>query len=119
MNYIYIIGELRPKKLKIGRATNVTHRLRTIQTGHPEPLTIHYSFEVGDSFEAKTVEYNCHKKLQKQRYRGEWFNVSLKKAVETVQELIAERHTPIANLKRENRQFVARMRQPEYADDGF
>lgn len=54
--------------VKIGRSTDVDARLRTLQTGSPEPLKLLGSI-AGDS------ELNLHRKFDHLRVGGEWFEL--------------------------------------------
>lgn len=55
-------------EIKIGRATDVMHRLRTLQTAHAHPLKLLVVSPGG-----KTVEERYHARFREHRLNGEWF----------------------------------------------
>lgn len=67
--YIYFIsdGDL----VKIGRAVNVTKRLRAMQTSTVKPLTVLAAF-LGHV----SLEREIHRKFATARVRGEWFTLT-------------------------------------------
>ena len=72
--YVYVIG---PDKgpIKIGFTNNLENRLRTIQTGNPERIKIHYSIEFKSEKDMRAAEKKIHKSLSHKRKKGEWFNI--------------------------------------------
>lgn len=82
IKYLYVIG---PKEgpQKIGITGDVKQRLKTLQTGFPEPLFLHHYEEI----EAKSIrklEKKIHTELNYKRAKGEWFNITTKEAVEYI-----------------------------------
>lgn len=74
-SYIYVIGpENGP--YKIGFSSNPLGRCRQLQTGHSQPLKIHYTREI-DVSKVKGMEKIIHKQIAYMRVRGEWFDVPL------------------------------------------
>lgn len=75
MTYIYIIGT--EVKQKIGFSKNIQKRLKQLQTGSPEKLTLHHYIEVPDEF-VKKLEKIIHHELSYKRLHGEWFSMEAK-----------------------------------------
>lgn len=83
---IYVIcSSNRP--VKIGVAADAVRRMKELQTGHPEPLRIRFTVEV-HAAHALAIEAECHARLVGQRLHGEWFRVSVAKAIETVEQVV-------------------------------
>jgi hypothetical protein len=61
------------KYTKIGIASNVKNRLKTLQTGNPYPLELIDSFEFDDPL---MVEGLLHRKYDQAWVQGEWFELS-------------------------------------------
>jgi hypothetical protein len=78
-SYVYFIAS-GTKAIKIGWAGSVQKRLKLLQTGNPETLTLIATCE-GDV----TLEQLIHKKFARYRLRGEWFRYS-KRIIAFVQE---------------------------------
>jgi hypothetical protein len=71
--FIYVIGS--SDKQKIGISADVSQRLKSLQTGNPEPLIIHHTVAVPDD-RAYMLEQKIHKELSYLRMKGEWFRMS-------------------------------------------
>jgi Meiotically up-regulated gene 113 len=84
--YIYIIGNAIDKQ-KIGFTNDVVTRLKTLQTGNPDHLTIHHFEEVPAS-RVRLLERKIHKELNHKRIKGEWFNISPNEAKLSLQHAI-------------------------------
>ena len=74
MMFIYVIGSDENRQ-KIGFSKDVNKRLKTLQTGNPQVLKIHYFEEVPDD-RARKLERKLHKELNHLRLKGEWFDIS-------------------------------------------
>ena len=85
--FIYVIGPYTHGPIKIGFTKDLHRRLKGIQTGHPEPLKIHYSVEVPDN-QTRTIESIIHKENKFQRTSGEWFNLSISEGIQEVQHAV-------------------------------
>lgn len=85
--YVYIIGSNPLGPVKIGFAINHLRRIKTLQTASPFKIdTIKiWQFPWKD---ARNLEKAVHQKLQKYCMIGEWFNLSPKKAVKAIYEII-------------------------------
>ena len=74
-SFVYIIREEGNKRFKIGVSNNPDKRLKTLQTGNPEDLTLLYtSLVCSNSFEIETY---VHEHFKDYLLRGEWFDPSL------------------------------------------
>lgn len=80
---LYIIGAAE-KPVKIGYAKDVEGRLMALQTGSPAQLYIFETIPRLTHKEAKALERSVHKALAAKRLRGEWYNVDLTTAHETI-----------------------------------
>lgn len=68
--YIYLLQAVSTDKFKIGRATDVTRRIRELQTGSPIKIRYVYHAYVHN---ANLCEMELHNKFSSQREIGEWF----------------------------------------------
>lgn len=65
---IYFIGSENPLTIKIGFTTNLTKRIKSLQTGFPRKLIV-YGIAFGD----QQTERKLHKHFAKRKSLGEWF----------------------------------------------
>jgi hypothetical protein len=79
---IYIIGTETPP-YKIGFSKTPEKRLKSLQTGHPTKLSLHYVKEIPDT-QVKNIEKQIHKAITYKRTKGEWFNILLEDAISEV-----------------------------------
>lgn len=82
MSYIYIIGGTE-KPYKIGFSKEPHKRLKSLQTGYPEKLTLHYIKEI-DETQVRQLEKHIHRAIAYKRTKGEWFNISLDDAISEI-----------------------------------
>lgn len=75
VSFIYIIGGDAPP-YKVGISRDPKRRLKSLQTGHPYPLTLHSVTETCVS-KTKLLETVIHRHLKMYKTNGEWFNVEL------------------------------------------
>lgn len=106
MSYIYIIGpiEHENKSLKVGVTKNdetLSQRLKSLQTGHPEKLIIHYTREVADDI-SFTIEKIIHNEIKFDKTLNEWFDVSLNDLKQDI-DFIFIRYGDVKNLKQKYR----------------
>jgi len=85
---VYVIG-VAENPVKIGIAERVPRRLAELQTGCPDPLTVHHTFKVPFDL-AQKIEAAAHEELREHRRIGEWFNVHKDEAVEVLARLRAK-----------------------------
>lgn len=71
--YVYLVQAVGTDRFKIGRATNVANRLRTIQTSSPLKIRYVYHAYVRNM---NLYEMELHHKFSEQREIGEWFTLS-------------------------------------------
>lgn len=72
--YIYAIGTATDRQ-KIGYSACPSKRLKTLQTGNPEQLFLHFQFEIDECIAEKYERY-IHKEYQYKRLKGEWFSMT-------------------------------------------
>ncbi len=87
--YVYLItaGD---DVVKIGVAKNVLRRLKGLQTGHYEKLSIAYNIGFPRRDVAYAVECRAHRLLKEYLMEGEWFAVSLDKARVAIEQAITD-----------------------------
>ena len=78
-NIYFIQAETGKGPVKIGKANDVQSRLGSIQTGHPEKLTVVHTIE-GVPIQ---VEQDLHKRFEAYRVRGEWFTEDVIRFIKT------------------------------------
>jgi hypothetical protein len=64
-------------RLKIGRSKDPFQRVKTIQTGNPEPCRVLLALDLDN---AELVEAILHERLSHARKEGEWFEVTFERA---------------------------------------
>lgn len=105
---VYVIGPDVKGPVKIGIANNPKYRLAKLQTGFPENLYLYWS-SVYDN--AKAMEASVHNALNAQRLNGEWFDISLEKAIETITTIVPEPWMSKTQLREARRQLKEAQRQ--------
>jgi hypothetical protein len=93
--FIYAIKD-ESSRVKLGMADNVDKRLRELQTGNAEVLTIMYLWPVDNMRKAEAA---VHTIFSAYRIRGEWFRLD-----HTVEKLLAKifRVTPMTDKEERN-----------------
>lgn len=81
-HWIYVIGDT-ASPYKIGFTKDPDKRLKTLQTGNPKKLQIHYKEQINEN-EVKYIEKQIHNELKRKQVSGEWFNISLDDAISEV-----------------------------------
>ena len=97
VSYIYVICENDKSPVKIGFSNNPEKRLKQLQTGHPNILTLHYKEEI-DSSNVKILEKIIHKENKHHNVSGEWFNLSPQDAVLEIKHALI-RYADMKNLR--------------------
>ncbi len=83
---VYIIGPENRWPLKIGISERAYTRVNTLQTAHWSRIDCHGYWICENRTEAAKVEKKAHEILKDTRHlMGEWFDVDIRKAAETVQ----------------------------------
>jgi hypothetical protein len=83
--YLYAIGEVGGKEVKLGISKNPGQRLKQLQTAYPNKLVLW-----GFCKEASPLtEREVHRLLEKDRIEGEWFLLTdqVKEVVESIREV--------------------------------
>jgi hypothetical protein len=78
--FLYVIGT-NERYQKMGFSANVERRLKSLQTGNPDKLTIHHVEPVPKE-QVRLLERKIHKDLAHYRLKGEWFNLTSQEAVD-------------------------------------
>jgi hypothetical protein len=89
LTFVYFIQAGIGGPIKIGIARSVANRLKSLQTSHPEPLTVLAVMPSGPS-----VERALHDRFAANRLRGEWFSPA--PALLRFTELVRSRNPDIA-----------------------
>jgi len=79
---IYILSD--GSRLKIGIAADVQKRIAQIQTNHAVPISLVREFKQCCRVYARRVEQDVHVKLQHKRSHGEWFECSVRDAMNAI-----------------------------------
>jgi hypothetical protein len=80
MKYIYVICEAASAPVKIGFSADPEKRVKQLQTGHANVLTLFHKEEVEDE-QVRVLERMVHKAIRHLRHTGEWFNLTPEDAV--------------------------------------
>jgi hypothetical protein len=85
-HFIYFILNADSNAIKIGRAKNISKRLRTLQTSSPAALLLLKAIPVEGLAAAQSLEMTLHKQFQALRLNGEWFraDATLREYVENL-----------------------------------
>lgn len=70
--------------VKIGITSNVDTRLKELQTGNHEQLSVLYKLEVANRTIATAIESLLHDRYARHALRGEWFSVDADRLVEDI-----------------------------------
>jgi len=75
---VYIIGS-ESGPIKIGISDKPEKRVKQLQTGNPNKLSLIHTEEIEDNL-AESIELEIHKNLKLKKTVGEWFNISITEA---------------------------------------
>jgi len=87
--FIYFVQGESGGSVKIGYATDIEKRIKSLQTGFPETLVILKSFP-GDT----TDEASIHEEFKEYRLRGEWFKPDVLELADMTAEKVRKRTKP-------------------------
>lgn len=76
---LYIIHTNDSNLYKIGITKNITKRIKQFETGNPFEFTLYDFFETENCRELESL---IHKRLEKNKYRKEWFKLNLEELTE-------------------------------------
>ena len=81
--FIYVISSAKSDNspCKIGISDNPENRVKQLQTGHPEKLEIKFMKKLEN---ARLYEKLLHKDMSYIRSHGEWFDLSVKQAIDQI-----------------------------------
>jgi predicted GIY-YIG superfamily endonuclease len=72
-HFVYFIQNEDSNAIKIGRARDLSKRMKALQTSSPAQLKLVVAIQVNDSKEAEDLEKSLHRQFWKIRISGEWF----------------------------------------------
>ncbi len=72
-HFVYFILNEDSHAIKIGRATNLAKRMRSLQTASPAELKLLKSIQVDGAKAAQALEQSLHRQFSDIRLTGEWF----------------------------------------------
>lgn len=89
--FVYFVqcGSDKKPPIKVGVASNIEKRLKSLQTGNPYKLELLCFIECSNSKEAYNLESFIHYELKNRRIRGEWFATCLRR----VNKIVGKWHT--------------------------
>jgi predicted GIY-YIG superfamily endonuclease len=82
MRCVYLIRS-NDGRYKIGIAKNPKRRIKQLQTGNSDLLTLIESYE---TINARRIESSLHSKYSYARKEGEWFDLSINEEIEFISE---------------------------------
>ena len=85
--YVYFIQSGKKGAVKIGVSKDPIERMATMQTGNPECLRLRLRLKCKSKDHAFDVEYRLHKRFNWAKKRGEWFNRSIMKRLDQIDEV--------------------------------
>ncbi len=92
MSYLYLISAetTHADLCKVGIASNIDRRLKTLQTACPYPLRVYEVWDCATAGLARGVERAAHSWLRQWRVNGEWFEISPLDAVKVITGLLCD-----------------------------
>lgn len=81
---LYVLEIKKLETYKIGVTDNLEKRIKQLQTGSPEEITVVNYFEYELPKQAFKIEKILHKKFKKHQTQGEWFKGISTKDIEKV-----------------------------------
>lgn len=90
----YVIAEEGSPYVKIGVSKNPEQRVTNLQCGCPRPLQLEYTHE---SKIADEIEMAAQQALEDSQVSGEWFEVSVSKAISTIKSAATTLHSNSGN----------------------
>ena len=85
---VYAVAWSEEGPVKIGITDSEKSRLRTLQTGCPYKLSVMYSEACSSREQSQKLEAWCHERLAAYRLEGEWFDLTVEQATETMKQLM-------------------------------
>ena len=77
--YLDIICDGSESVVKIGYSADPHSRLKSLQTGYPQPLRVYYTVPVAED-RVRLLERRLHADLSIYRTHGEWFRINAQQA---------------------------------------
>jgi len=107
---LYIIKQEPNGPFKIGITDDIPKRIKSLQTGNPNPLKLHHNLRPG-LITAREIETLMKRRLKKHQLMGEWYDLPLRRLVEE-----AEKVKDLLTHKKLNRQ---KKTESLYMDEGI
>lgn len=73
--------------VKIGMAASIPSRIKQLQTGNPNRLSVLYLIDVKTQYEAGKIEKEYHKLFANKQKLGEWFDITEKDLLNSEKQL--------------------------------
>lgn len=83
--YVYIIHHRETSMIKIGLSDDPMSRLKEIQTGNGNALTLRYVLACPSRESASSIERLLHKRYGRYRATGEWFKVPCETVISDIE----------------------------------
>jgi hypothetical protein len=94
--WIYVIGPVKGAQ-KIGITSDIDGRLRSYKTHSSENIKVHFKQNC-PRWRARRIEREVHSVLKDKRVHGEWFDVSPKKAIYEVTQMMLSFEQPCVQI---------------------
>ena len=82
---LYLISDGTYLKIGVTQKGKIAKRLQSLQTGNPHALVCVFFVDIQD---ALALELSLHRKFQKKRLKGEWFNVTREEVKKEIKRII-------------------------------
>jgi len=83
--WVYIIRQRGKSNVKIGVASNIENRIKSLQTGSPYKLSLVAKIGLSSRMEAYNLEKSLHDKFHWCRMEGEWFKSTMLKKLDLIE----------------------------------
>jgi len=105
-DHVYVIRQGTTRRYKVGFTNNVHRRLRTLQTGNAEVLSLVSFAEAPSCISARAAEHAVHQHLRRYRVSGggtEWFELDDAKLASVIAALqqVLQTEADVERFKRE------------------
>lgn len=88
-SFLYAISSNNQKPVKLGISKNPLKRVKQLQTGHSEKLSLYHTEKV-PADKVRLYENILHKDLSLKRKQGEWFDVTVEEAISYIKLTLIE-----------------------------
>lgn len=105
-SFVYVIKD-EAGRVKIGSSNDPSRRLKELQTGHPERLTL--EFIGASTIDGAVIERMAHNVLHNYRINNEWFSISTAYAISAIYGVAAKHEAKIKQITEMEAQQVMRI----------